>query len=175
LTKDNTYRAPARRNPLLLLVLLLIFLSGSQISVLLWQGARTLHYWQNSEKRAKDTLIVKPGELQNIVRIKKDEIRFRGRMFDIRNEYRWEDKIILIGHFDSGDDVLFGWLEKLMGKEDHGRHTGKSLFWVIEAVIPGLPFPEVYTCTATIDLPDHRQTFYTDNNSLPLSPPPEGC
>lgn len=107
------------------------------------QLAHFIHYkevrsseW--SKNKLRDTISVGPEEMKDVVWIKKDEIRYKGRMFDIRNEVRVDGKVLIIGHYDLKDDHLLKVVYTHFDKDNTPGNTERQpvKMLVFEAVFP---------------------------------------
>lgn len=92
----------------------------------LWHTARTLHYrWTRAEDswKVKDTITIAPG--QSVQWMEHDELRYEGRMFDVKDRWTRGDALVLAGHFDETDDELFGLLRRMM-EGDENDESGEQ-------------------------------------------------
>ncbi len=64
--------------------------------------------------KATDTIIVQKSGINALVTVDDDEIRYNGKMFDIKNRVIKNGNILLIGHYDSFDNKLYTLLFKLL-------------------------------------------------------------
>jgi hypothetical protein len=113
----------------------------------------------------------------DIVWLKKDEVRYRGRMFDISCRlYNPNGTVSLIGHYDKKEDVLFALLNILVDEEDPfdgGGHKIATL-WEYVAVLPSinsnfLLAPVESKSTTSL----HINARYSKVFLCPPAPPPD--
>lgn len=105
-----------------------------------WQGARTVHYhWLRSEgaRHVQDTITVTAAS--NVVWLETDELRYEGRMFDVIIRKRVHEGWVFIGHYDSVDDEIFGFLNRLFDADPLDYDGGEN---------PGVFMPEAVLLTA---------------------------
>jgi hypothetical protein len=121
------------------------------------------------QNKYRDTLILTIADFRNntdIVWVKDDEIKYRGKMFDIKRRILKGEDILLVGHYDEKDDKLFRLLKTILeGEGNNGRDDVP--IWHCEALIP------VYTlllCKAPA-LPAPVNTFFSEP-CIPLHKPP---
>ena len=107
------------------------------------QLAHFMHYrdvrsseW--SKNKLRDTICIGGGEMKDIEWIKKDEIRYKGRMFDIRNEIREEDRLLFVGHYDLKDDHL---LKVVYAHFDEGSTPGSNEHRSVKMLVYEAVFP----------------------------------
>lgn len=131
----------------------IVLLICSQGSLALVQLAHFIHYkevrsseW--SKNKLRDTISVSREEMKDLVWIKKDEIRYKGRMFDVRNEVVKDGKVLIVGHYDLKDDHLLRVVYTLFDEDStpgsKERRPVKVL--VFEAVFPDKIIYHTYPC-----------------------------
>lgn len=87
-------------------------LSWHQVSFIGFQIARVMHYHnvRNTDplykNKLRDTIYLNRNEAKTIVWIEEDEIRYKGKMFDVKRQLERGDELLLVGHYDSKDDML---------------------------------------------------------------------
>lgn len=151
---------------------------------MLWEGVRNVgyHYVRNQREFAKvrDTLIIGKKDLGNtavLQWVKEDEIRYRGRMFDIKQQVEiGGGNIKLIGHFDEWDDQLFKSLVKLLNSERNksSKQYSGNILWAFDAILPaGYDF--VRAVFVTIEYDSSTPSFYISYKQRVLSPPPDSA
>lgn len=138
----------------------------------LWQAARIVHYHlvrsEGGDEVAVDT--VQLTAASHVVWIEKDELRYEGRMFDVREQKRIGDDWLLIGHYDAADDEIFELLHALFGLgTGHGKSAKKCSVFLPEATVLRLIQPQLLR--ATLTKPLHNPTPADNWRSLPRSAP----
>jgi hypothetical protein len=141
----------------------------------LWQGARSLHYrWVRleAERKVKDTIVMHPDA--EVVWIKKDELRYDGRMFDVKKRIQKEGVVLLVGHYDEKDDKLFASLEKLFGGSAHTRRkTGLHIpIFLPEAVLNDAVSLRRNDALVKKLAPGLKPTLFLPSVSLPVAEAP---
>jgi hypothetical protein len=165
--------------------LLFVALAWCSMGIIAWNAARVVSYHYAARQRQKaascDTIII-PGDVfktNSILQwIEPDEIRYKGKMFDIKTRQQLADgNTMLTGHFDELDDNLFQTLATLFGKEGHPSQNNKhGLFWFCEAVMPLAPIKQ------NTFFPEKKSIFpfyghlpiITYHPDIPY-PPPNAC
>jgi hypothetical protein len=110
----------------------------SQSGFVIWQTARNIQYQYGRVRelsKAKDTIRLTNAEARNLTWVKKDEVSYRGRMFDIKSRIVMNDSTIMVGHYDSKDDNLLKRLSELLNSHKDGSSKAKISFWMCEAVL----------------------------------------
>jgi|GEM_PF-3233855 len=119
-----------------MLIALSLFISQSGLIV--WQSMRTVcyHYLRNLREEQMLTLQISKYAEEDVVWVKKDEIRYYGKMFDIKQRQETDSSLMLTGHFDSKEDKLFKWLRRLFEDHSHGKKgKNKTVFWTFDATL----------------------------------------
>lgn len=104
-----------------------------------WDGIRKVHYISEQGEAASDTLSISLTDIaKDVVWVEEHEIKYKGRMFDIKTQSRNDGVLTLTGHFDERDDKLFNVLDSLFGEdeEDNDAHGKRVNIWLCEAIMP---------------------------------------
>lgn len=150
--------------------------------MVLWNGARAVcyHVVRVHQQRKCDTLYVDAallkGRTASLVWVKKDEIRYMGKMFDIKRTVKHSDgKIGLIGHYDKTEDKLFKILRKLVGNErQQDMENPVPSVWSFTAILPQvqayhtIPFVAARQQTCA-----YISRAYAALHQTPPAPPPD--
>jgi len=178
------YKRPHTTAPLrpelrsLLLWLLVLALCWCSAGTVVWHGARTMcyRYVRLHQQRKCDTLHIAAAETPRLVWVEKDEIRYKGKMFDIKRHIPQEDgSLLLAGHFDETDDKLFKILKKLVDGEREKDSNSQLPVWEYVAVLPYTTWPVVKLTPAAPPYPDgYIGISYISFEASPPVPPPDG-
>lgn len=160
------------------LAMIAILFFVNQSGFILWQSARTVCYQYLRTKqlsKERDTIILTSNEFKNeLAWIKKDEVRYKGQMFDVKRKFELNGNIILTGHFDKHEDHLFQWLGRLFNdKEPLSNSKHKFQLWFCEALLPTVVMPS-RSCFPTVIEYCDRCIFGSSPFRFVASPPPEG-
>ena len=151
------------RNCLALSVVVALVLS--QAGLMVWSGIKKVSYNYVREHRkvigTRDTIILTYEAFHNnntITWLEHDEIRYDGRMFDIKHKQQFGSEIRLIGHYDKFENKLFKLLNNLLepvgkNKQQHQCNT----FWLPDAII------------SYIAIPSNKQPFIEKQKNIPYS------
>lgn len=111
-----------------------------------------------------------------VVWTKPNEIRYAGKMFDIKKTFAGEhDKILLVGHYDDFEHECYKALKRLMGTDKNQPQQNADNSWI--ALIAILPQP--YANSASIPSSPIRLTtawnncFFHNVSIPPLLAPPD--
>ena len=128
----------------------------------LWQAARIVHYHVVrsgvESERLTDTVLL--TTTSKAVWIEEDELRYEGRMFDVRERTPAGEDWILIGHYDHADDEIFELLHALFGLGSRpGDGPRRCAVFLPEATIVRLfqhqlllvTFPKPMLCHASVE------------------------
>lgn len=132
---------PKKKPGYLICCAVILILIWSQSGFVFLQVAHTVHYHQvRCDKKEggkfRDTLIMSRSEYDKVTWIKDDEIRFGGKMFDVKRTLPLKDKIMLVGHYDTKDDGLFLAINSLFDQDkDVDKHNKTYRILMIEATI----------------------------------------
>jgi hypothetical protein len=160
----------------------MIFIAGllfwSQSGFVFWQVARKVTYhFQHSRHLSKerDTLVLSNDDVSKLVWVKHDEIRYQGKMFDVKRRFVVNGRMVLTGHYDTHDDKLFSWLTRMFDDHEgskHGKH--KVGFWFCDALLPNTQLLVTFTPLTTPAFYSIQQKVI--NATLHIaSPPPRHC
>lgn len=126
----------------------------------------------------RDTLVLDTHIYNNpdkVVWIKKNEIRYNDRMFDIKHISVQNNTTILIGHYDDFEHEIYKVLQKLFDNEkDNPQHQMLTAWTSLVATIPKQVVYKPNFLTAS-----HIHTYYWHNRFLtlwctkPLLAPPD--
>ena len=124
--------------------ILFFVLFWGQASFVLIQVIRSLHYADMHsgslpESKFRDTICTSAEGFRELQWQKKDEIRYKGRMFDVKRKLASGDKILLVGHYDKKDDTILQLISALFSGDAPGagrKLTGIKIF-MPEAIMPG--------------------------------------
>ena len=160
------------------MVLIAAMLFWSQSGFVFWQVARNVTYhFQNARHLSKerDTLILPTDEVGKLVWVKHDEIRYQGKMFDVKRRFMANGRLVLTGHYDTRDDKLFSWLSKMF--DDHsdskqGKH--KVGFWFCDALLPSTELLGTCPQLTTPAFYSFKQKVLSSTLFI-ASPPPWQC
>lgn len=110
---------------------------------MLWHVARQTCYNYvhhiKKERSFRDTLILDDHVFHNpekIEWVKKDEIRYEGRMFDIKKQTTAGGVTILIGHYDDFEHYLYKCLGKLFDDDNETQQPKSKQWQTIVALMP---------------------------------------
>ncbi|HEY9176985.1 MAG TPA: hypothetical protein VIN07_04805 [Flavipsychrobacter sp.] len=109
----------------------------------LWHVARQACYNYvhhiKKERSFRDTLVL-DNEVYNdasrLVWVKKDEIRYGGRMFDIKDQIRRGNVTVLIGHYDDFEHHLYKYLGRLFDDDNQPTQKTDKHWHTLIAVLP---------------------------------------
>lgn len=150
--------------------------------MVLWNGARSVcyHIVRVHQQRKCDTLYVTAamlqGKTQDLVWVKKDEIRYFGKMFDIKRKINHPgEKVSLVGHYDKAEDKLFKILRKLVDAEkEQGKENSAQLVWSFIAILPQQPpFLLQMIPGIPVTIPPYVARVYISPRHSPPVPPPD--
>jgi hypothetical protein len=122
--------------------LIILTLLGCSASFILWNTARTIRYNHVRSHKLntsnQQTLIISIADAASLVWVEKDEICYKGKLFDVRHQETIGDKIILTGCYDEFEDKLFKILPRIIDNDANTRTKNKKqiLSWVFDAIIP---------------------------------------
>jgi hypothetical protein len=111
---------------------------------ILWSGTRHVHYatmrmrLERYNNKYRDTIVLPVSAVKNnpdIIWMERDEIRYRGKMFDIKSATQKDGLMIFAGHYDEMDDELFKLLDSLFDNEADRANKNKLPLWYCEAVL----------------------------------------
>ena len=118
---------------------MVLLISWCMASNIVWLGIRRVQYasQQMSEHpdKYKDTITLDNYAAKEVTWVEENEIRYRGRMFDIKKTIQNGKTTVYIGHYDEHDDKLFKWLHALFDEEQTDGHHNIPLQWKIEATL----------------------------------------
>lgn len=110
----------------------------------LWNVARQACYTYvhhvKQERSFRDTLVLHNdvfNDAGKLVWIKKDEIRYLGRMFDIKKQIKNGEVTVLVGHYDDVEHYLYKYLAKLFDDEQRPLQKQNKHWHQLVALIPG--------------------------------------
>lgn len=147
----------------------------------LWNIARQACYSYvhhiKKERSFRDTLVLDNqvfNDATKLVWIKKDEIRYEGRMFDIKKQVAGQGVTILIGHYDDFEHHLYKYLGKLFDDDSQPtKHSNKHWHTFI-AVLPGGRVNEhIHTLTYLVHACQWANQFHSSVAIPPLHNPPD--
>jgi hypothetical protein len=129
--------------------LLLRSLSFLLVSAFVWSQvgpvavlySRVMHYREIHRSpeagRNTDTIFISEEDLPDVVWVKKNEIRYHGRMFDIARRMRSNGRVMFTGHYDKKDDNLFAALSSFVGKggAEHNKDEFHLMLLEFDAVL----------------------------------------
>ncbi len=163
-------------------IMLAIVLSWHHLSFIVFQAARVIHYHHVRstdpiyKNKLRDTIRMDKKELEQITWIKDDEIRYKGKMFDVKKQLEQNEHVLLIGHYDSKDDMLIAATFSFFDDQPiSGKRKSNSIKLLLfdavlrmseDAVQPASTF-SVVSNTA------HRASLYEVIYIRDTSPPPE--
>lgn len=161
----------------MLFTIVVFFLSQSGFIV--WHSLRTVcyHYLRTLHVEETVTLAIPNEKVAEIIWVKKDEVRYQGKMFDVKDRSATDTSLLLTGHFDSKDDKLFKWLKHLL-ENDEEQQSGKqkTSFWFYDAVIH--PVVQIVPSHNYRSVQKHlmQPSFFLNSQTKQIvSPPPEYC
>lgn len=149
---------------------------------LLWSVTRQACYQYvhhvKKERSFRDTLVLHHNIYYNphkVEKVKKDEIRYAGKMFDIKREILKGDSILLVGHYDDFEHHLYKSLQNLF--DDTGTPFPKTVkqSWLAWSAIL-TPFPDFTPLLFTrVQEHSHRweNNFHYSIDIPPLHAPPD--
>jgi ATPase subunit of ABC transporter with duplicated ATPase domains len=130
---------------------------------MVWSGIKKVSYNYVREHRkvigTRDTIILSAETFHDnntITWLEHDEIRYDGKMFDVKHKQQSGDEIRLIGHYDKFENKLFKLLNNLLepvGKNK--QHHQSNTFWLPEAIV------------SSIMIPNHKQAFIEKQKNIP--------
>ena len=121
---------------------LIVLILWSQAGSVLVHVCQSFHYHKMRTAGARNpfrnTIHISSHSAKQICWVKKDEIVYNGRMFDVKRVIAQDGNILFVGHYDKKDDNLISALTSFF---DPTRHSQKShhvnfVFFMLEAVIP---------------------------------------
>ncbi len=125
-----------------LAVLLLLF---SHFGYVFFSGIRTVSYHYVRAHRQhialRDTIRgvsveTYAGNSRDMIWMKKDEVRYKDKMFDVKQVLRCGKEVLLIGHYDGFESKLFKLLFRYLGDDnDDAQGSHSPLTWLVEAVL----------------------------------------
>jgi hypothetical protein len=157
----------------------------SSFGYVLWSSVRTVSYHyvrvHRSHISVRDTIVIPEAEFINskdIAWIERDEINYKGQMFDVKSLFKQQGNVVLAGHYDKFENHLFKWLFKLLDSDDGNDSTSKyrkSLQWLPDAIIVTYSFTIIYDAI-TGDSKNFFQVHdFLSRNPVPLHQPPDPC
>jgi hypothetical protein len=162
-----------------MLILLFAALAFSQSGFVIWQSARSVCYHLLRSQREKTSVtltIPKSSAYTALVWIKPDEVRYQGKMFDIKQRRETSSELVLTGHFDSKEDKLFRWLKNLLEERHQQQGKRKLAFWFFDATLdPFVPLMQRTFAPALKDYFGICAPPCSDGVARNFSPPPEPC
>lgn len=110
---------------------------------MLWHVARQACYNYvhhiKKERSFRDTLVLDNevfGDAAGLVWVKKDEIRYKGRMFDIKRQLKKGGVTVLVGHYDDAEHYLYKFLGKLFDDDDSPLQKRGKHWQALTAILP---------------------------------------
>lgn len=110
---------------------------------IVWNIAQqaTYHYVQHikKERSFRDTLTLHSNiysDTRKVVKVKKNEIRYADRMFDIKHRITKGDSIILVGHYDDFEHELYKSLQKLLNNGEKQPSQKSGSWFAFVALLP---------------------------------------
>ena len=130
------------------------------------------------ERSFRDTLTLHVQTFEDagkVVWLKKNEIRFNNRMFDIKHQARNTDSVILVGHYDDFEHELYKSLQKLFDDDGDAplQQQNNSLLSIVAITPPG----QLICFYSSIEVDEaqfnrwHNLFFYSINIPPPSYPP----
>jgi hypothetical protein len=110
----------------------------------IWTSVRRVHYMAAAEKEANVELRIAVADIEkDLIWVEENEVKYRGKMFDIKAVLFHEGVLKLRGHFDEADDNLFHLLARLFNEKQHNSKASNLLLWLCEATIPAPFYTEI--------------------------------
>lgn len=142
--KRTIYRHPLLKR--LFTVALVSAVLWCSMGFVLWSCARKICYEYVHRHRAhisnRDTIVVSISEIggsKDLAWTERNEICYKGQMFDIKKQIRKGDKIIFTGHYDKFENKLFKLLNLWLEDDNHSPASPLSkqpVKWITDAVVP---------------------------------------
>lgn len=148
----------------------------------LWSIARQACYNYvhhiKKERSFRDTLVLANevfNDANKLVWIKKDEIRYEGRMFDIKKQVIGNRVTVLIGHYDDFEHHLYKYLGKLFDDDNPpAKQTNKHWHTFIAILPDGRTTEHIYILTSLVHACQWANQFHSSVAIPPLHSPPDG-
>lgn len=160
-----------------------IVLLLSQAGLIMWSCIKKASYTyicQHSYDINKlDTITLATTTVNtDLVWLEKDEIQYKGEMFDIKHQYTHNGISYLVGHFDSFEKNLFNVLAELFNDPNKSANSQQSIaVWIFDAILPSFNFIILFNAdSCSIDhllasAPQLLSPFYNKD----AVPPEIGC
>ncbi|OSZ79329.1 hypothetical protein CAP35_14040 [Chitinophagaceae bacterium IBVUCB1] len=122
---------------------LILLIACNMAGFVVWQTVRVCSYRYVRQHRQaiamRDTLRMPVAVFEDgksVIWHKNDEIAYGDEMFDIKQQYKQGDDIVLIGHYDRFENKLFKALYKMLGGKDQPDKQHTQPAWHFDAVMP---------------------------------------
>lgn len=130
-----------------------------------------------AERSFRDTLTLDYQTYHNksqVVWTKQNEIRYAGKMFDIKKTIQQDNQVVLVGHYDDFEHGLYKSLQKLFDNSDEHPQQNKRVDWTSLIAI----LPQDFSDTApvfispSVSLTSWSNCFFQSVSIPPLHNPP---
>jgi len=129
------------------------------------------------ERSFRDTLLLDNqvfDDANRLVWVKKDEIRYEGRMFDIKKQIKRGDVTVLIGHYDDFEHHLYKYLGKLFDDDNQPSQEVNKQWHTFIAILPHeRGTVHVHAVTSLVHTSPWTNQFHGSVTIPPLHNPPD--
>lgn len=159
----------------MIIIIVALACTWSMAGHIVWSIAQqaTYQYVQHvkKERSFRDTLILHSNTYSNtrtVVQVKKDEIRYADRMFDIKHRITKGDSIILVGHYDDLEHELYKSLQKILDNEENHPQQKSNSWNIFVALLPNTE--NAYTASYVVV--QHHKNIWKNSFQYSIAIPP---